>query len=262
MGFVKTKAEIEAIEGRLRNPQFLDARVLQFQYETDPDLVRELLPPPLVATDRPEVLVRVGQYKSNCVGDFSGAGIYLPARFEDVTGVYVVTMFMDTDTSVIFGRETFGEPKKMADVRFSHGARTVSASVRRHGIELISANAELGEDSGPANSTSWAFNVKSWTAADGVGLEGDAVLTQTRFETTLSTNQTCDGALTLRSTVHDPLGDLTLERLKRVNYFEGDHSTFAKAVATIPAATFLPFAYGRSDDWSAPFPSAFAGPSD
>ena len=261
MGFVKTKFEIEAIESRLRNPQFLDARVLQFRYETDVDLVRELLPPPLVTTDRPEVLVRIGQYRSNCVGDFSGAGIYLPARFEDVTGIYAVTMFMDTDAAVNFGRETFGEPKKLADVRFKHGARTVSASVRRHGIELIAANAELGEDSGAASLTSWAFNVKSWTAADGIGLECDAILTQTRFETELRVNQGCDGSLTLRSTVHDPLGDLTLGRVNRVNYFEGDHSTFATSVAMIPAATFLPFAYGRNDDWSAPFPNAFAGPS-
>ena len=239
MGFIKTKTEIEAIEERLRNPKFLDARVLQFQYETDEELVRALLPPPLVATDRPEVVVRIGQYKSNCVGDFSGAGVYLPARFEDVTGV-------------------FGEPKKLADVRFSHGADTVSASIRRHGVELLSANAALGEDSGPASSTSWAFNVKSLLAADGSGLEGDAILTQTRFETTLTTSQTCEGSLTLRSSVHDPLGEITLKRLKRVNYFEGDHSTFAQAVATIPAATFLPFAYGRNDDWSAAFPSAFA----
>lgn len=259
MSFVKTSAEVEAIEARLRNPQFLDARVLQFQYETNRDVVRALLPPPLDMTDHPEVLVRIGQYKSNCVGDFSGAGIYLPARFEDVVGVYVVTMFMDTDAAVIFGRETFGEPKKLADVRFSHGSRSVSASVRRHGVELISASAELGSDSGPVNLTSWAFNVKSLLAADGVGLEGDAILTQTRFETTLRVNETCEGSLSLRSTVHDPLGDLAVGPLRKVGYFEGDHSTFAKAVATIPAATFLPFAYGRNDDWSASFPSAFAG---
>jgi acetoacetate decarboxylase len=163
-------------------------------------------------------------------------------------------MFMDTDSAVIFGRETFGEPKKLAEVGFTHGSRTVSASVRRHGVELISATADLGIDSGPASSTSYAFNVKSWTAADGEGLEVDAVLTQTRFETRLWTNQACEGSIALQSTTHDPLGDLVVRRVKRVNYFEGDHSTFARAVATIPAATFLPYAYGRNDDWSAAFP--------
>ncbi|MFI5035486.1 MAG: acetoacetate decarboxylase family protein [Acidimicrobiales bacterium] len=254
MGFVKTSAEIAAIESRLRNPQFLDARVLQIQFETNAGFARSLVPPPLEATDPLDVLVRIGQYRSNCVGDFAGAGIYLPARFGDVTGVYVLTMFMDTDAAVIFGRETFGEPKKLASVNFSYGSRSVSASVRRHGVELISAAADLGVDAGPVSSTSYAFNVKSWTAADGEGLEADAVLTQTRFETRLRVNQVCEGSIALRSTVHDPLGELVIKRVKRVNYYEGDHSTFAKAVATIPAATFLPYAYGRNDDWSAAFP--------
>lgn len=258
MGFVKTDAEIAAIESRLRNPQFLDARVLQFEFETDFDLVRSLLPEPMVAVGGPEVLVRLGDYQSNCVGGFSGAGVYLPASFEDVIGVYVVTMFMDTDAAVIFGRETFGEPKKLADVTFSRSRHEVSASVRRHGVELITAHAVLGEDSGPANSTSWAYNVKSMTAADGLGLESDAILTQTRFETTLTSNYQGKGSIVLRSTIHDPLGDLVVRHLKRVRHFEGDHLTFAKSVATIPAATFLPFAYGRNDDWSAPFPSGVA----
>ena len=253
MGFVKTPSEIRAIEARLKNPQFLNARVVQVQFDSEPDFIHSVLPLPLEPTDTPTIFARIGRWQSNCVGDFAGAGIYVSARHGDTVGVYVLAMYMDSDSAVIFGRETFGEPKKMAEVHFEKSPRTVAGSIVRHGVELIAISAELGDDLGMSQGTSWAFNIKSWTAANGVGLEGDALLTATRFDSTLTTNIACAGTLRLASTVHDPLGDITVKRINQVRYYEGDHSTASKVVAQIPADTFLPYAYGRNDDWSAAF---------
>jgi acetoacetate decarboxylase len=255
MGFVKTHQEIEAIESRLRNPQFFNAKVLQVQYETHPEVVRALLPPPLAPVDSPTIYVRIGSYDSNCVGEFSGAGVYILAQFEGTVGVYAIAMYMNTDAAVIFGRETFGEPKKMADIQFSHSPKSVSGTITRHGVELISASADVNGDLGGGLSNSWAYNIKCWPSADGFGLEGDALLTATKFETTLRTNQSCSGSMELGCTVHDPLSDIPVVKLLQVNFFEGDHSTSSQVVATIPTDVFLPYAYGRNDDWSADFPS-------
>jgi acetoacetate decarboxylase len=255
MGFLKTHKEIQAIESRIRNPQFFDAKVLQVQYETYPEVVRSLLPPPLAPVESPTIFVRIGTYNSNCVGQFSGAGVYISAQLEGTVGVYVIGMYMDTDAAVIFGRETFGEPKKLADVRFSHTPQGVSGAITRHGVELIRVDAEVESDLGGGLRNSTAYNIKCWPSADGFGLQGDALLTATKFETTLRTNQACKGSLELGSTIHDPLSDLPITELIQVNYFEGDHSTSSRVVASIPADTFLPYAYGRNDDWSATFPA-------
>jgi acetoacetate decarboxylase len=253
VGFVKTPSEIQAIEARLKNPQFLNARVVQVQFESDPNFIRAVLPPPLGPTDSPMIFARIGRWQSNCVGNFGGAGIYLSARHGDTIGVYVLAMYMDSDSAVIFGRETFGEPKKMATVHFEQDPGTVAGSIVRHGVELIGIDATPGKDQGTGQGISWAFNVKSWTAANGVGLEGDALLTATQFDTVLTKNISCDGSLRLNSTIHDPLGDVPITRIHQVRYYEGDHSTASKVVARIPSDTFLPYAYGRNDDWSASF---------
>jgi acetoacetate decarboxylase len=167
-----------------------------------------------------------------------------------------LAMYMDSDSAVMFGRDTFGEPKKLASVRLSHTSRRVAGSIVRHGVELFAADVSLENDDGPVKSTSWAFNVKSWPSADGTGLQSDALLTATKFDTELWTNWSGAGTLRFGSTAHDPLGEIPIVRILQAGYYEGDHSTSSQVVAIIPALTFLPYAYGRDDDWSADFPQS------
>jgi acetoacetate decarboxylase len=223
MGFVKSPQEIEAIEARLRNPRFLKVQVLQVQFETHSEVVRALLPPPLTPSHSPTVFARIGYWQSNCVGDFAGGGVYISAMHGDVLGIYVLAMYMDSDSAVMFGRDTFGEPKKLAGVRLSHTSRQVAGSIVRHGVELIAADVSLENDDGPVNSTSWAFNVKSWPSADGTGLQSDALLAATKFDTELWTNWSGVGTLRFGATAHDPLGEIPIVRILQAGYYEGDH---------------------------------------
>lgn len=250
MGFVKTPAEVEAIERVLRSPRFSNAEMLQIEFLTDPEVVRRVLPPTFEPADTPLCIAMVGRWQSNCVGDFTGGALYVTARYGDVEGVYVAAMYMDGDQPIIFGRDVFGEPKKQADTRLYRRGQHMAGFVERHGVKLIEISADLTTDLGPTSVQGNNFNIKATPASNGIGLESDAVVTLAAFDNNLWQNHEGTGQLTLRGTVHDPLDEFPVLEVVRSAYFEGDLNATCSSVGTIPAQDFVPYLYGRMDDWS------------
>src|SRR5262249_4403335 len=125
-------------------PVFADARWLAVQYLTRPEIVREVLPPPLEPADEPLVTVGIGTLgSSNCVGAFDGGMMCVRARYKEVEADYCLAMPMSTDAAIIFGRELYGEPKKQARVQLRSDGDVMRASVERFGIEYMSLEARL-----------------------------------------------------------------------------------------------------------------------
>ena len=251
MGFVKTPEEVARIQDALTSVAFLGAEILSVDFLTDPGVVAHVLPPGLNPGRRPRVTAMVGRWRSTCVGDFAGGAIYVSARHGDVTGDYVLAMFMDSDAATIFGRDLYGEPKKIARTGlFRHGSRA-TGWVERRGVNLIDLEVDLDAPSEPADVMTSAFNVKAALAVDGHGLAADAVITQTEFRSVTRLYRPGQGNVVLRGTVHDPLDELPVREIIGARYLEGDRYATARAVGTIAAETFVPYAYGRLDDWSA-----------
>ena len=249
MGFVKTAEEITAMQGAMASPRFVNAEMLSVVFESDGDYLRAILPPPLELSDA-SVRAMVGRWQSNCVGDFEGGALYVPARHEGVEGEYVLAMYMTTDAAILYGRELFGEPKKQCSTRLHRGRTAMVGSVDRHGVRLIELVAEFDRDLEPSTTTGINFNIKSTPSCSGVGLEDDAILTLAQFDVDLTAHRSGTGTVRLETTPHDPLGDIPIGATREAIYQEGDLVPSTRRVATIPAATYLPYAYGRMDDWS------------
>jgi hypothetical protein len=71
------------------------------------------------------------------------------------------------------------------------------------------------------------------------------------FKTIVSLAEKGKGKLTLGNTIHDPLGDIEIVQLLDAAYTEGDIYSRCQTLAQINAAEFLPYAYGKIDDWTA-----------
>jgi acetoacetate decarboxylase len=251
MGFVRTKEEIARIQQALAKPRFVNGEMLLVDFLTTPAIVAALLPPGLEPTGNPRVTAMVGRWQSNCVADFDGGAVYVEARHGELVGDYVLAMYMDRDQPIIYGRELFGEPKKQATSHLSRNGRRLNGYVRRHGAELIALEVELEVEHGPTRAQGINFNYKAIPATHGIGLEWDAALTMARFDSHYTVNSEGRGLVRLGHTVHDPLSDLTVVETLRGAYVEGDLIASAETLAYIKAADFLPYALGRTDDWSA-----------
>jgi acetoacetate decarboxylase len=251
MGFVRTPQEIERIQEVLERPRFTDCEMLQVEFLTDANTVAHVLPPPLEPASEPLMVAMVGRWRSNCVGDYTGGALYVSARYQDIEATYVLAMYMDTDHAIVFGRDVFGEPKTQAQIDLRRRGHAYHGWVERHGVRLIDIRADVPTDLGADRGQGANFNIKSSPACDGTGLENDAVLTFAEFDTELLVNREGTGTLALQGTVHDPLDEIQVVNVRRATYVEGDLNAQARALTTIPAKQFLPYAYGRLDDWSA-----------
>jgi hypothetical protein len=76
-------------------------------------------------------------------------------------------------------------------------------------------------------------------------------LTLAEFDNVLSVRKEGPGSLRLASSVHDPLGEIPVVTLRQASYIEGDLIARARTIARIPAKAFVPYLYGRLDDWTA-----------
>src|SRR5580698_2380383 len=85
-------------------------------YETDPDIIAAILPPPLEPGPEPLVRITITRVEMPGLPVFGAGWIGVQARHADRLGEYPIFMPMTTEQSLIGGRETYGEPKKLAEV--------------------------------------------------------------------------------------------------------------------------------------------------
>ena len=254
MPLVRTPAEVAEIAAVLRRPRFLNAQMLQIEFSTRPEIVSRVLPPGLEPLDDPAVTAMVGHWQSNCVGDFTGGAVFVSCRHGDLVGAYTLAMYMDTEPTTMFGRELFGEPKKLAQASLGEPGSRMRGRVERYGVRLIEIDAELTHERDETSASAARFNVKAVLSPDGVGLVDDPILTVNESEVAVRLYREGSGTLSLGGTVHDPLDELEVVDLRAASYVEGDVDVRSRIVGRIPADAFLPYAYGRLDYWP-----AFAG---
>ena len=138
MRLVKTPEEIKRIQGLYARCQLLNTRNLFVTFETTPEAVRALLPPPLEPMPEPLGSAWVGEIgNSNSVGPFMGAALYIRARYQDTVGNYCIAMPMSTPQAVTFGRELYGEPRKLAKIIFERQDEFVWGSAERHEMRFL-----------------------------------------------------------------------------------------------------------------------------
>ena len=249
----KSIEQINKIEQTLRAPIFANARWLAVQYLTRPEIVREVLPPPLEPADEPLVTAGIGALgSSNCVGAFDGGMLCVRARYRDVEGDFCLAMPMSTDMAIIFGRELFGEPKKQARVQLGSDGDVMRASVERFGIKYMSLEARL-TDNVPIHGPTYAdrFHFKFMHAANGQGLEFDPILVHAHFTQHVRVHRRGPGEVIFKPSRHDPLGEIEVVKMRGATYFEGDIHAEARRLATVDAARFMPFAFQNIDDYTA-----------
>jgi acetoacetate decarboxylase len=159
--YVKTPDEIRQIQAVYARPHFLRTRSLTVIFETTRRTIEALLPPPLEPTPETLGTAWIGDIgSSNGVGPFLGAGVYLRARYKDLVGNYCLTMPMSTAQAVTFGRELYGEPKKLAKITFDRQREHVWGSVERHEIRYLSLRGRLDEPASTGRIQTSSFHFK------------------------------------------------------------------------------------------------------
>ncbi len=221
-------------------------------YETDPDVVAAVLPPPLEPTGEPLVRVTVARVDLGRGLPPFGAGTFaVQARHEGVIGNYPLVMPMTTEQSVIGGRETFGEPKKLAEVTLDREGDRVTGRITRLGTTLVEVEGSVTEalPSLPENHRV-DFYFKFLPAPDGKGFDSEPALVYCHRTETSRSLERIDGHVILRESRFDPVADLPVRRMVSVTIAERSTIQRGEIVTRVPAEWLIPFAHQRYDDLS------------
>lgn len=94
--------------------RFVNREYLIITYETDMDLLREMVPAPLEVTEPLVKFEFIRMPDSTGFGDYTESGQVIPVRYKGKPGGYTHAMYLDDQPPIAGGREIWGFPKKLA----------------------------------------------------------------------------------------------------------------------------------------------------
>jgi acetoacetate decarboxylase len=226
------------------------ARSLWVDYETDPERIAQVLPRPLAAGAEPVVHVNVGAIEMS--GRKFGAGnVTVRARHGDRPGEYALTMPMSLEAAVIGGRETYGEPKKLADIALERDGDAVRGTLARHGITYLELRGRVVERQPvPPPRETLDFYFKFLISPDGKGFDSDPALVYCRRTYWIRSLERVEGEVILRESPFDPVVDLPVRRIRSFAFVEHESQQVGEIVDRVPGEWIAPFAHQRYDTFS------------
>ncbi|MGN6474375.1 MAG: acetoacetate decarboxylase family protein [Mycobacteriales bacterium] len=228
------------------------ATTLVATYETDPDAIRAVLPPPLSPPTEPLVRLTIATVDVGRGYPIFGAGTFaVHARHEDVDGDYALVMPMTTEQAVIGGRETFGEPKKLAENSLDRDGDTLRGHFTRRGTTFVEVVGKVtGEVEPSPDRTRTSFYLKFLPSPSGKGFDGEPMLVYCRRDEKTRTMWNVDGEVILRDSRFDPVADFPVLKLRSIELAERSSIQTGEVVGTVPADWVAPYVHQRYDDLS------------
>jgi acetoacetate decarboxylase len=110
--------------------KFINREFFIILYESDPELIREFLPEPLVPDPANIVAFEfINMPDSSGFGSYSESGCVIPCTFEGKPCNYIAQMFLDDEAPVAAGREIWGFPKKYAHPKLAIAKDTLTGTL-------------------------------------------------------------------------------------------------------------------------------------
>lgn len=94
--------------------RFVNREFFIITYETDPDILRSIVPSVL---EIPKPIVKfefIRMPDSTGFGDYTESGQVIPVRYKGEDAGFTIAMFLDCEAPIAGGREIWGFPKKLA----------------------------------------------------------------------------------------------------------------------------------------------------
>jgi acetoacetate decarboxylase len=227
------------------------ATTLVATYLTDPEVIAAVLPPPIEPGSEPLVKVTVATVDIPGYPTFGAGSFSVRARHEGTDGFYALLMPMTTEQSVIGGRETFGEPKKLGSVELTREGDLVTGTFARMGVEIVKVSGQVtGVMELPDTETRTDFYFKFLPSPDGKGFDTDPSLVYCHRTEQTRKLEAVTGEVLLRDSRFDPVADLPVRELVGITLAERSSVQRGEIHGTVPGEWIRPYVHQRYDDMS------------
>jgi acetoacetate decarboxylase len=201
------------------------SRVVSIAFRTSPQVLRALVPEPLVPNAAGEVNAVIVHHHIVAPMPFSyyEAFLAIPVSHEGAAGQYIPVLYLDEAAAITGGREIWGFSKFGAEIQIVEEEGQVQASVQSGGVSLIDISVRPGDPLVPIPETPNApiFNVKLIPSVK-KGAPPDVLqLTATTLGNPKFTElRPGVGTLEFGSTPLDPLGSIPVLEILRAACYE------------------------------------------
>ncbi|MCC7386602.1 MAG: acetoacetate decarboxylase family protein [Deltaproteobacteria bacterium] len=250
MGFVKTPAELAAYfetPARL----FPGAQMLGALFQTRPEIVARLLPPPLEPAEEPGALVFIAEYpKTNLGPGYREAALFLKCRYQGEAGTYCLSMPIDSEeVRCSNGRDVFGFPKKLAKIHLERSGSQVHGWVERRGIRFFELKVELMAELPALAPTGPSFLFKALPRIDlQPGFDGPVLLCKQTTEIALSSLEVGVPELRFHDSPHDPWSEVEVTDVIAGFYLISDNTMRpGEVIAKVDGDAYLPYHFKNID---------------
>ena len=125
--------------------EYREVNQLLVQFQTDPRVLRELVPAPLTPNKDATMFVSVADFLCSGFGRYLEAHVFTHATYKRRLVNYSLYLLLDNDVAIGAGREIWGFPKKLGRLTLDITDDVVRSTVERGGITLIDAAVHLAE---------------------------------------------------------------------------------------------------------------------
>ena len=206
--------------------RFINREFLIITYETDPELLKAILPPPLELIEPVVKFEFIRMPDSTGFGDYTESGQVVPVRYKGEEGGFTISMFLDCHAPIAGGREIWGFPKKLAKPKLFVEEDTLIGTLDYGSIRI--ATATMGFKHYPVDQTSILASMKKPTflLKNIPGVDGTPAinqLTRTYLEdVTVKGAWSGPGSLELHPHALAPIADLYVKKIVSVVHFVTD----------------------------------------
>ena len=251
MGFVKTQEEIDRYYS-LAVREFPGAQMLGLMYQTDPAVIKHLLPPPLEPAAEPWAMAYIARFPDTNLGPgYREGGLFIRCQYQGEVGNHCLSMPLDGGDDRIFnGRDIYGFPKSRGLVSLTREGDEVSGFIERHGVRFVTLRAKLmSRMKEPPLKVGPTFLFKFLPAANlQPGFDSPVHLVRQRTEIAYESFEMGTGEILFENSPHDPWGEVPCKQVLAAYFFTSTNRMFpGELVGQADPATFLPYAFARTD---------------
>lgn len=121
-------------------------RAMVCLFQAPLDIKEKFLPPEVEAIEFPFDAIFISEYPDSTIGPYNENLILLYCKVNKTPGLYVMNIYVDDDGALTAGREIWGYPKKMCDIKLSAIENgKITGLLKRKGKAIIKIEAELIE---------------------------------------------------------------------------------------------------------------------
>lgn len=211
--------------------QFRDNRLMVITFRTAPEVLRGLVPEPLLPNPGSLMFIYFGRLnmENPSVGRLSflelGIGIPVVLPETKAQGNYAVCLFLNRVLPIIFGREIWGWPKKDAEITFTEKDGEISGQVERFGRVLLSVSGKCQDKVEPAPNQPplpWFLQKIIPSARKNAPPDIWQLVSSTNIGNVTKEFWNCTAKLEFGSGPMDPLGSIKVLEIVNAKFSVGD----------------------------------------